>query len=127
MMALAGTDVAALEEYQQWRTGKENDMAIPEANMARERTRREVIDEMLLRAANLVRENDQAALRLQGLLVGAPAGEQRPERPCRPGWLGELQDALEDIIGHLTDTAKVMEDVSRQVALPTPTAITPRR
>lgn len=100
-------------------------MAITEGNMVRERTRREAIDEKLLRLCNLARENDQAVLRLRALLVGAPAEEQRPERPARPGWLGEIAYALESTIDYLEDTAKVLEEVSQQVAMQTPTATAP--
>ena len=106
-------------------------MAITAENTVRERSRREAIDEMLLKVVNIARENDQAALRLLRtlLLSASPESQtQTPERLSRPGWLGEIQDALEAVIGDLEDTAKVLEEVYQQVAtqVPSPT-IPPRR
>lgn len=107
-------------------------MATTEASTERTRTRRETIDEMLHRAVNLALENNGVALRLRGILFGAPGEEQRPaqgvgERPARSGWLGDMADALELMLEHLEDTATVLEEASRQVAPQTPTPAAPRR
>ena len=100
-------------------------MATTEGTTVRECTRREQIDEALQRAVSLAKENNQAVKRLRVILSGAPSEEERPERAARPGWLGEIADALGVINEELADTAKVLEEVSQQVATPTPAGIIP--
>ena len=98
-------------------------MAIPEGNTVRERTRREQIDQALLTAVRLAQSNNQAVKRLRVILIGAPPeGQVLQERPARVGWVGEIEDGLETIIDHLADTAKVLEEVSQQLATQPPTA-----
>ena len=103
-------------------------MAILEAPQnERERTKREAIDAALLRACKLAEANNLEVLRLRAHLLGAPSEEQRPERPSRPGWVGEIQDALETMNDHLEGTASALQDISKQLATPVPAAIVPRR
>ena len=98
-----------------------------EGNMVRERTKREAIDAALLRACRLAEGNSLEVLRLRACLFGAPSEEQRPERPARPGWLGEMQDALETMNDHLEGTAQTLQDISKQLAIQTPTVLPPGR
>ena len=93
----------------------------------RDRTNREAIDAALLRASDYARGNNLELLRIRALLFGAPAEEQPPERPARPGWLGEMQDALEMMNDVLEQTAQALRDISQRVATQTPTVIPPKR
>ena len=91
-------------------------MAIIDGNASREPTKREAIDKELLRVSALARANDQAILSLRSLLLSAPPTSQAPDRPSHPGWLGEIQDTLGVVLDCLDNTAKVIEEISQQVA-----------
>lgn len=87
-----------------------------QGNTARERSKRELLDVELLRVADLVRKNHLATSQIRTALLGAPDEKQRPERPMRVGWLGEIQDVVEVMAEHLEDTAKALQDVYTQVS-----------
>ena len=96
-------------------------MAITEQSTTlRENTKREMIDEILAKASTLAQDNKRAILRLRDMLLGAPPEEQRPERPSRPGWLGELQDIAEIMVENLGETSDVIEILYNQMNSPIP-------
>ena len=97
---------------------------IEQGNTALETAMREQIDAALMGAVNLARDNNLTVLRLRDILLGTPAGEQRPEQPVSPGWFGEIRDIIGVTVDYMTETSAALNAIAAEVNSPT-TKMTP--